>query len=180
MTETERAFTLRWWEGLLADEARMVRWLQKLWLTEFSGYADNYEAAGKWAGDNPAIANVFQRTGDDEARHADLLRELLTARGAFPPEPWPVESDYWAEMDAHIVSLETCAAVFHLGETLAAERFEVIFNHPGTPADIAAFLSVALPDEQHHARVFRRLSTPEALAHIQTVHDAVVAKLKGQ
>lgn len=179
MSPEDRAFTVQWWEALLDDEPRLIRWLQKLWLTEYSGYADNMEAAKKWAGGNPAVENIFHRTAEDEADHADMLKTVLVHRGAFPPDPWPVESDYWAEMDKHVVSLETCAAVFHLGEKLAAERFEIIAQHPRTPWDISVFLATALPDEQHHARVFKKLSTPEAIAQIQLVHDEIVAMLKG-
>lgn len=178
MTPEDIAFTTRWWEALLDDEPRMVRWLQKLWLTEYNGYADNMEASKKWSGGNPAVENIFHRTAEDEEEHANLLRGLLTRRGAFPPEPWPEDSDYWAEMEVHIVSLETCAAVFHLGEKLAAERFEVLAAHPRTPWDIKTFLDIALPDEQHHARIFLKLTTPLALADIATAHEQIVTKLK--
>lgn len=45
MTPQDLAFTRQWWDRLLADDERMVRWLQKLWGAEHSGYQNNYDAA---------------------------------------------------------------------------------------------------------------------------------------
>ena len=180
MTPEDYAFTRQWWDKLLADDVRMTRWLQKLWATEYAGHQDNYDAAARWAGDNPAVINIFHQTGKDELRHADLLEDVLRGRGEWPILCEPPESAYWEEMDKGVVSLETCAAVFYLGEHLAAERFQVLLDHEGTPDDIKGFLSSALPDERHHARVFRKLTTDAALADIQGRHDAAVARLKGQ
>ena len=180
MTPQDLAFTRQWWDRLLADDERMVRWLQKLWGTEHSGYQDNYDAAQRWGGANPGVINVFQKTGDDELRHADLLETVLYGRGAWPIEQAPPDSTYWEDMEAGIVSLETCAAVFYMGEHLAAERFQVLLDHEGTPADIRGFLVSALPDERHHARVFRKLTTDAALCDMQARHEAAVRRIKGQ
>lgn len=179
MSPEDLTFTNAWWDRLLADDVAMVRWLQKLQATEFSGYQDNRDAAARWGGGNSAVANVFIQTGDDEMRHSDLLVTLLRGRGAWPIQTPPPESTYWAEMEAVTDSLEACAAVFHLGERLAAERFAVIYNHVGTPDDILYFLGHALPDERHHARVFRKLTNDATLTRITAAHDAAVARLKG-
>lgn len=179
MSPEDRKFTTAWWERLLVDDAKMVRWLQKLQATEFSGYQDNRDAAARWGGGNLAVENVFIQTGDDEMRHSDILIDVLRGRGAWPIENPPPESAYWAEMEAVTDSLEACAAVFHLGERLAAERFDVLFHHDGTPPDVRDFLCRALPDELHHARVFRKLTNPATLTRITEAHDAAVLRLKG-
>ncbi|UTC28904.1 hypothetical protein MARCHEWKA_03920 [Brevundimonas phage vB_BpoS-Marchewka] len=180
MTPEDYAFTRQWWDKLLADDARMIRWLQKLWATEHAGYDDNYQAAKRWSGGNIGVMNIFMKTGDDELRHAALLETVLKGRGVWPITETPPESTYWEDMDKGVVSLETCAAVFYMGEHLAAERFQVLLDHEGTPADIKGFLVSALPDERHHARVFRKLTTPAALADMQARHDAAVARIKGK
>ena len=64
MTPEDYAFTVAWWDRLLADDARMVAWLQKLHGTEFSGYQDNRDAAAKWvSGEDrriaPSVAKLF-------------------------------------------------------------------------------------------------------------------------
>ncbi|AFU88126.1 putative ferritin-like protein [Caulobacter phage CcrColossus] len=179
MSPEDRSFTIAWWERLLADDEKMVRWLQKLQATEFSGYQDNRDAAARWGGGNIAVENVFIQTGDDEMRHSDLLITLLRGRGAWPVETPPPESAYWLEMEAVTDSLEACAAVFHLGERLATDRFSVMYNHVDTPDDILLFLGHALPDERHHARVFRKLTSDATLARITLAHNEAVERLKG-
>src|SRR4051812_46534510 len=106
-------------------------------------------------------------TGDDEMRHSDLLIAVLKGRGAWPVEEPPPESIYWAEMEKSITSLERAGAVFHLGEKLAAERFEALLNHDGTPPDILWFLQQALPDEQHHMRIFGKIAGQVAITEMQ-------------
>lgn len=178
MTPEDIQFTRLWWERLLADDEKMVRWLQKLQATEFSGYQDNRDAAAKWGVGSPAAVQVFLATGDDEMRHSDLLIDVLKGRGAWPVENPPPESAYWLEMDAVTDSLAACAAVFHLGEKLATDRFSVLYNHEGTPDDLLMFLARALPDERHHARVFRKMTDDATLVRITEAHNAAVARLK--
>jgi hypothetical protein len=178
MTPTDYAFTVAWWTQLLKDDERMVRWLQKLQVTEFSGYQDNRDAADRWAKDNVAARQIFIATGDDEMGHSDLLINVLRGRGAWPTEIEPAESIYWTQMDKSIDSLESCAAVFHLGEQLAAERFKVLYEHSGTPSDIFHFLDKALPEEQHHARIFRKLTNSVTLIEIERAHNQAVLALK--
>lgn len=179
MNNFDTAYTIRWWDALLADDERMARWLQKLQKTEYSGYGDNLAAIDQWAGDNMAAIGILKATASDELKHSDLLVEVLNGRG-LSTETQPPESIYWAEMDKEIIDLKTCAAVFHLGEQLAADRFRVIYNHPGTPKDIMAFLKIALPDEEYHARSFKWLTDDPTLARILLAHQRIVAKLKGE
>ncbi len=179
MTADELKFTWTWWEGLLADERRLIAWLQKLQGTEFSGYQDNRDAAAKWTVPGSPEERIFITTGDDEMKHSDILVDVLKGRGAWPIETPPPESIYWAKMEEGIDSLERCGAVFHLGEKLAAERFQAIQAHHKTPSDVAHFLRLALPDEQHHARIFRKIAGEAAIIEMQARHDAVVAEMKG-
>jgi tRNA isopentenyl-2-thiomethyl-A-37 hydroxylase MiaE len=179
MNKFDVEFTKRWWEVLLGDEERMARWLQKLQKTEFSGYADNLAAIDQWAGDNIAAQTVLRATAEDELRHSDLLVEVLNGRG-LSTDSNPPESVYWSEMDKEINDLSSCAAVFHLGEQLACDRFEVLIQHPGTPDDIMGFLKSALPDEQYHARSFRKLTDDVTLSRIIETHYRIVERLKGQ
>ncbi len=76
-----------------------------------------------------------------------------------------------------IVDLSSCAAAFALGEGLAAERFEVLQAHPETPSDIKWFLDNALPDEQHHQRIFLKLAG-DAMDKMLIRHLSAVENLK--
>ncbi len=177
MNTFDVAFTNRWWDGLLADEERMARWLQKLQKTEYSGYADNLTAIDQWADGNIAAETVLRATAHDELRHSDLLIEILNKRG-LSTETEPPESVYWSEMDKQIVDLKSCAAVFHLGEQLAVDRFRVLAAHEGTPDDIQGFLDAVTPDEEYHARSFRKLTDDATLARIIEHHYRIVEQLK--
>lgn len=179
MTQDDIDFTQAWWSNKLGDPEALLTFLTKLYFTEFSGYADNIEAAYKYASADPVAHNIFCQTAADEMRHATLIVPLVLGRGGSccgsePSEP----SFYWTEMDKIVVDLKSCAAVFHLGERLAAERFEIMHDNLGTPADIKAFLEAVTPDEQHHARIFGKLAGPEAIAAAQAHHDATTLALK--
>lgn len=174
------AYTMAWWEKLVKDEGRLITWLQKLHETEYAGYQDNVDAAEKWTTKNSTPYNVLMKTGSDEAYHADLLRDVLRGRGVWPIEQAPRPSEYWDFMGSKIDSLETCAAVFHFGEQLAADRFEIMLDLPCTPSDVRWFLRKALPDEDMHARAFRRLSNESCLYEMTRWHEKAIELLKGK
>jgi rubrerythrin len=178
MNNLDKEFTHRWWEKLLADEDKMTLWLQKLQRTELDGYTGNLEAEALWAKDNLAAKAVLVGIAHDELRHSDLLVDLLRQRGLEPNEESP-ESFYWSEMDKIIIDLSSCAAVFHLGEQLAADRFRVLFDHPDTPDDIRSFIASAMPDEEYHARSFRKLTDDITLERILVHHVETINVLKG-
>lgn len=179
MQKFDVVFANQWWERLLADDERMARWLQKLQKTEYSGYDDNLKAIDQWAGGNIAAQTVLRATAFDELRHSDLLVEILNRRG-LSTETEPPESLYWSEMDKEITDLSSCAAVFHLGEQLAVDRFQVIAAHPGTPPDIMAFLTSVIPDEEYHARSFRKLTDDATLDRVLQSHYLIVERLKSK
>ncbi len=180
MSPDDVAFTRVWWARTVADHAKLERWLIKLEGTERQGYEDNRWAAAQFAQGNVAVEQILHATGNDEMRHADLLASLLDQRAPDWRDAKPPESTYWEDMDAHIFDLPTCAAVFHLGEKLASERFEVLLEHPATPDDVRTFLASALPDEQHHTRIFAKLAGPEAIEKMTVIHLAAVDRLKGR
>lgn len=170
-------YTYEWWSRLCRDEEKMVRWLLKLQQTEYEGFTGNKEADEKWSNGNQAASNIFRVTGDDELRHSDILVKLLRDRGVVGSDQVSPPSYYWTEMDKIITDLHSCAAVFHLGEALAAWRFQIIRDHPDTPGDVAHFINQALPDESYHARAFRRLSTDAAIEKATATHIRVVAEM---
>jgi len=170
-------FSVDWWNRLLVDQELMNKWLCKLWKTEQDGFQDNMDAAEKYSKEGELAHHIFKITGQDEARHGDLLLQLLKERGIVP-EPVQPESVYWNHMDNVVTDMNSCAAVFALGEQLAARRFEVLFDHNGTPEDVRYFLSQALPDEAYHARSFARLAGEEALEKAIKTHEEAIVLLK--
>ncbi len=176
--EFDEDFTKAWWDRLLNDPVRMNQWLCKLWKTERDGYQDNIDAAEKYATPTDHAYNIFKVTGQDEQRHGQLLFDLLAERGITPEADEQPQSLYWTHVYGIVTDLRSCAAVFALGEELAARRFAVLHDHPGTPSDVKFFLGKALPDETYHARSFNRLAGPDAMANALQRHNEAVALLK--
>lgn len=173
--------TRKWWTELLADEARMIAWLQKLQVTEIDGYAGNFETNARWNTTGNRNVEVFLiQTARDELRHSELLTELLADRGVEPLADQSPTSLYWDRMEAKVTCLEDMLAVFHLGERLASKRFEVIGSNPATPNDVLQFIWSALPDETMHAHGYARLAGEEAIARMRIVHDEVMAGILGR
>lgn len=178
-------FTRSWWSLLLKDDSRLNKWLQKLQVTELTGYYDNLEAIVKFKRDinsNTRIQELLLRTAIDEKNHSNMLVDILADRGV--PVYSDIEADenkslFWSELEASIVDIRTMAAVYYLGEELAAFRFEIIYDNPSTPSDIRRFIEKALPDEKYHARGYLMHTSDEALASVISQYDLVVKKLKG-
>jgi hypothetical protein len=162
-------FTIAWWERLLKDEALMIKWLRKLQVTEYDGYADNFAANSKWNPDgNSAVEKFFIATAKDELKHSRLLVDLLRERGKVPYSHDTEPSIFWTEMDEYVDDLESCCAVFYYGERLAAERFIIIAEHKETPSDIKYFIDRALPDESYHMTGFQKLAGQRAIDYMYT------------
>lgn len=178
-------FTRSWWSLLIKDDTRLNKWLQKLQVTELAGYYDNLEAIVKFKRDinsNTRIQELLLRTASDEKNHSNMLVDILADRGI--PIYSDIEADenkslFWSELEASIVDIRTMAAVYYLGEELAAFRFEIIYDNPSTPSDIRRFIEKALPDEKYHARGYLMHTSDEALASVISQYDLVVKKLKG-
>ncbi len=171
--------TKRWWARLLADEAAMNRWLSKLWRTEEAGYDDNNNAILQHGmEDESRPYNIFRRTGEDERIHAGLLIDVLSDRGIVPVKEDQPASLYWAHLYPFITDMKTCAAIFAVGEQLAAIRFSVLYGLPGTPPDVMRFLDRALPDETYHAKAFASLADSEQMKLAYDQHKVAVELLK--
>jgi hypothetical protein len=172
------AFTTAWWGRLLADDAKLVAWLQKLRHTEQGGYEDYTDLAERFAMDERG-QRQFANIAADEAKHAALIGELLTARGhALLPRDATEPSLFWAEMHEHIVDLPTAAAVNYFGEALAAFRFAVILAHPGTPADVRELLTVVVADEIFHREALGRMAGDLVLERLAPAYAAAAGRLR--
>lgn len=166
-----------WWNRLLEDETAMNKWLAKLWKTEHGGYLDNHQAIANFKLTGRA-ENIFSRVADDEAKHAALLDDVLVGRGIKTTLQDQPNSDYWFHMYAHITDGGSCAAVFAVGEQLAALRFKLMAEHKKTPSDVMYFLHEALPDETYHAKAFASLAAPEQMKSAYEQHLIAVNILK--
>lgn len=174
--DAEVQFTSDWWVRVNNDETKLIAWLRKLYGTEIGGAADYHRFLRNYVVEE-RIARIFNNIADDELKHGGLIRAVLANRG-YKLDPNPPVSEYWKEMDANIVDLQTAAAVNYFGEALAAFRFEVIIDHPATPSDVKEILHIILPDEQFHRTTLKHIAGSDTLERFQSIHDAAVARLK--
>ena len=171
-------FTKTWWAALLADEPRFIAWLKKLRNTEHAGYTDYTGYIDRFcSGEDRAAVRIFQKIAEDEAKHAVILTDLLAARGVQHPD-YTTSSAYWEEVNGHITDLRTAAAVSYFGEDLAAERFEILHQHPDTPADFRTALDTILPEEVYHRVALGRLAGEEVIERLRPVHEAATLRLR--
>jgi rubrerythrin len=178
MTEIE--FTQDWWRRCLKDDAKLVKWLQKLENTEIQGFHDYMHAMSTMVCDD-RNNRIFSNIANDEFKHSQLLLQIFEDRKIEPQSTnQEIASTYWKTMNAQIVDFDSFCAVNYLGESLAAFRFEVIAEMAETPSDIKQFLTIALPDEQFHRQTLKRMCSEETLVRIQAVHDEAVLALKGK
>jgi hypothetical protein len=181
--DKEVEFTKNWWFSLIKDEDRMAKWLRKLEVTEIAGYYDWNDYRHDMF-DQIGVREdaIFSNIADDEEKHSKILLDLMDSRRIIPQKRFhhssEVKSQYWDEMNSHIVDIKSACAVNYFGEALAAFRFEVIQSVKETPSDIREALNIILPDEQFHRETLKRLAGDEALSLLLPVHLAAMAALK--
>lgn len=175
--DQEVLFTSDWWSRTLKDEPKLIAWLQKLQQTEIGGYDDYMEFIRRFEPEE-RTHRIFTNIALDEQKHSGIIIGVLHERGRSISKI-QMPSTYWSSMNEHITDLQTAAAVNYFGEALAAFRFEVILDHPETPADLKEMLSIILPDEQFHRETLMRLAGNDKLEEFALHHHAAVAALKG-
>lgn len=175
--DEEVQFTRAWWLRCIADPEKMKQWLIKLQQTEIDGYNFWVEKKGIYQMPEKTL-RIVNNIAQDEKNHSSILVMMMRERGIQPVPIQGTLSTYWNEMYKAITDLETCIAVNHFGEALAAFRFEVIHDMRETPTDIKEALSIILPDEQFHRETLARLAGEDTLAKIARVHEKAVLNLK--
>lgn len=160
----------QWWEEVKKDEVKVTDWLQKQYVGEVTAahrivrLADAYKSTTKhWM--------VLAAIARDENIHASWVGELLTARGIELPATDKAEGRYWDKTLPGIDSLETGCAVGAHAEAMRLERIRVIAEDESAPEDIRAVFQKILPDEERHERMFRALTTDEAMERTRDNHE---------
>lgn len=181
MNKDEIEFTKTWWSAVCKDSARFVKWMQKLQITEIGGYTDHVDFLKSGIGYDERSAKILMNIAEDEMKHSNILTGLMNYRGIELVEP-TIEtcSSYWTYMNQQYDDLKTYAAVNHFGESLAAERFEIILDHPDTDVDVRYALKIILPDEVFHRETLQRMAGEAALAKMEAHHDLAFGRLIGK
>lgn len=174
------AFTVQetqtWWKETIKDKNRLIKFLQKLYRTELSGYTDHLRFMANHGIVDGKTATILSNIALDELKHAHLIKQLLEDRHAFKPSGAP--SLYWLEVNRHVKTLEDYCAVNHFGEGLAAFRFKIIRDMAETPNDIKAAIEIILPDEQFHEVTLKKLAGDQALERMRHAHEQALEAIK--
>jgi rubrerythrin len=179
MTKDEIEFTKSWWFQVCRDDEKFSRWIKKLQVTEIGGYDDHINfLASEMDFVSERDRKILINIAEDEKKHSGILLELMEDRKISPSILGPeTTSSYWSYMNQQYATLPQYAAVNHFGEALAADRFEIILDHPKTPSDVVQAIRLILPDEVFHRETLQRMAGEEALMHMKLHHDFAFYKL---
>lgn len=175
MTSDEIQYTKDWWTTLVRNPERLSVWLQKLQQTELGGYTDHIEFLKKYTVDSRAHA-IITNIANDELSHSAMLVDILNDRGVGVSAT-PMPSGYWDSMLVEVTTPEEYYAANFFGESLAADRFEIIGSMDVTPSDIRQFIQAALPEEIFHRETLGRLAGEDALRKFFKLHMSALQRL---
>jgi len=175
MSPEQVDFTNNWWASLVKDEGRLVAWVQKLYNSEVHGYSEYLGFTTRYKLD-PQTRAALRSMASDEMRHAGFLDSWLAYRGD-EVNPLLAPSQYWTEMQQHVTDFQSACAIKYYGERLAAERFQLLRDHPDTPDSLFHPFRWITPDEARHCEVMFAFAGDEAIVAMEEKHLAAVAKL---
>jgi rubrerythrin len=107
---------------------------------------------------------------DQERTHAAWVAQLLVNRNMTPVKLEKVER-YW---DKTLTSVDTFlkgAAVAAHAEEMRLKRIRAICNDNNAAEDIREVFKKILPQEEFHARAFKKMTTQEEYDRTQHAHD---------
>jgi rubrerythrin len=165
----------QWWQETKTDSAKLNAWLLKQYTGEVTAaqrildLRDKFKAIGS---DHKILTFI----ANQEQKHAMWILELLQNRG-IEPEIGDPNKRYWKETLQGIEDLETGAAVGAHAEAMRLDRIREIAYDVTAPHDIVTKFSKILIDEIGHEKMFRKLSSPEALEATRANHESGAAAL---
>ena len=167
----------QWWNEVKANPALMTDWLKDQFHGEVTAAARIREFASTVS--DARIASTLNNIAEQEADHAEWVKELLTVRG-ITAEVLNKEERYWDKTLASEYknkSTQELAAIGAHAEAMRLERIQVIAADESAPADIRKVFAKILPQERYHERAFRFIAGDEAMAKALDAHKEGLAAL---
>ncbi len=159
----------QWWQEVKADPEKLISWLKK----QFHGETTAAERIERYCmaklDEDDSRQETLKKIASQERMHASWVGDLLKNRGITPAVLEKGER-YWEKVLSNITSFEQAAGVAHHAEVMRLERIAVIAHDTEAPSDIRAVFACILDDERFHARAFRDLAGPEAVANTHAGH----------
>lgn len=162
--------TKEWWNRVSNSETEMVKWLKAQYHGEATAEQRIRQSIEKY-NLTGLEANLITSIADDEAKHTKWVKTLLITRG-ITPETLQKEERYWNEVLPSTLenpSFQYFCAVGHLTETMRLDRISLLAADKRF-TDIADVMANIYPDEALHVRIFKELSTPDAIEEAKKYH----------
>jgi len=166
----------QWWEETKSSHEKLVAWLEKQYTGEVTAATRILDLRDKFhaSGLNHRMLTFI---AEQEQKHAIWIAELLANRGVGQPEVGDPNRRYWKETLKGIEDFETGCAVGAHAEAMRLDRIRAIAMDESAPKDIRETFQKIQVEEVGHERLFRTMSTPEAMAATLHNHEAGAAAL---
>lgn len=157
-----------WWSDVQASPEKLSTWLSKQFHGEQVAALRIRNMAAEAVADNHA--KTLRVIADQEQRHADLIRGLLTSR-SIPLGEHDTGARYWAKVQPETLSFNDKAAAATLAEGMRLERIRAIVASPDSPEDIRNVFKEILVDEVWHEKAFAAMTTPASIEKVRPNHN---------
>jgi len=160
-----------WWWRTKESPERLLTWLRNQYHGELLasrrllGIIDSFGSEM-----TESQRKVVSIIADQETTHAEWIGDLLRARGEEPKELNKQER-YWNAVLTGLDSFLKASAVAAHAEEMRLERIKAIANDATAPTDIREVFLKILPEEEFHARAFRKMTSTEVYEQTTNAHE---------
>lgn len=165
MTKTTQV----WLNEVKASPEKLAHWLQRQYVGEALAAERIRALADTKAGTR--FGKVLERIAGDEQTHCDWVKALLETRNIPLPELTYDGTRYWEPILGNLVSFEEITGAGHHAEAMRLVRITALANDPEIDADIREVFTKILSDEAFHTKAFAAMSTDEAIAKTEKLHE---------
>eukprot|EP01122_Echinamoeba_exundans_P005856 TRINITY_DN16027_c0_g1_i1.p1 TRINITY_DN16027_c0_g1~~TRINITY_DN16027_c0_g1_i1.p1 ORF type:complete len:207 (+),score=40.03 TRINITY_DN16027_c0_g1_i1:28-648(+) len=161
----------QWWQRTKSDKERLMRWLRNQYHGEVMA---SERLQGMLEQFSSSMTETQQKTvsiiAEQEKNHSEWVGALLKTRGEEPKVLQKVER-YWDVVLTGLDSFLKATAVAAHAEEMRLERIRVIASDLDAPEDIRAVFQKILPQEEFHARAFKKMTSEEVYQSTTNAHE---------
>ena len=166
--------TEQWLSEIKASPEKLTHWLTRQYIGEALA-ADRIQSLADYT--DTRAKPILDKIAADEAKHAEWIGSLLTARGIPLPAPTYDGVRYWKPILENLNTFEEVTAAGHHAEAMRLVRIRALSQDLDIDADIREVFAKILPDEEMHTKAFAAMSTPDAIESTRSLHTAGLEQL---
>ena len=161
--------TQQWLAEIKQSPEKLNHWLQRQYVGEALAAHRIAKLADTQRGTK--FEAVLMKIARDELMHCEWVQSLLITRGIDLPDVTIEDTRYWEPILGQLHEFDEIAAAGHHAEAMRLVRIKALADDPEIDTDIRQVFTNILPDEDFHAKAFKAMSTPDALASTQPLHQ---------